>query len=368
MKTQQQELIYQIASTRIPGVGDIVGKKLIAYCGGPEAVFKEKKSNLARIQGISPKTLAGIFDPALLKRAEQEIRFMEKHRIQSLYFTNDDYPARLKQCIDSPLMLYYKGKAVLNRQKIISIVGTRKATNYGQSVIAELAGGLRQYNVLIVSGLAYGIDTLAHKSALQNQMDTVAVLAHGLDRIYPFLNRGLAEKIMHQGGLLTDFMSGTNPDRENFPKRNRIVAGMSDAVVVVESAKKGGALITADIANSYNRDVFAVPGKIKETYSEGCNFLIKTNRAALIQSPDDLIYLMGWKEQKKKPVIQRKIFVELAENERKLVELLKAQDEMGIDQLCIKSKMSATKVASALLNLEFEGLVKCLPGKVYKLI
>ncbi len=368
MKTQQEELIYQIASTLIPGVGDIVGKKLVAYCGSPEAVFKEKKSNLARIQGISPKTLAGIFDPALRKRAEEEVRFMEKHKIQSFYFSENDYPARLKQCIDSPLMLYYKGSTKLKRQKVISIVGTRKATNYGQSVISELVEGLREHNVLIVSGLAYGIDTLAHKSALQNQLDTVAVLAHGLDRIYPHLNRGLAEKIAWQGGLLTDFMSKTNPDRENFPKRNRIVAGLSDAVVVVESAKKGGALITADIANSYNRDVFAVPGRIKETYSEGCNFLIKTNRAALIQSADDLIYMMGWKEQKKPFAVQRKIFVELPESEKILIDLLKEQDEMGIDQLCIKSKMSATKVASALLNLEFEGLVKCLPGKIYKLI
>ncbi|MCF8229299.1 MAG: DNA-processing protein DprA [Bacteroidales bacterium] len=368
MKINNQQLLYQIASTLIPGVGDIVGKKLIDYCGSPEAIFKEKKAHLLKIRGITRKTLNGIFSPKLLHRAEEEIAFIEKYSIQTMFYTKEDYPTRLKQCIDSPLMLYYKGNADLNHQKIISVVGTRSATHYGREIIEDLIAKLKEYNILVISGLAYGIDTLAHKTSLQHGLQTVAVLAHGLDRIYPYLNKNLAEKIARQGGLLTDFMSKTNPDRENFPKRNRIVAGLSDAIVVVESAKKGGALITADIASSYNRDVFAIPGNVGVKYSEGCNFLIKTNRAALIQSADDIIYMMGWKEQKKKKTVQRKIFIELPENERKLLEMLKENDELGIDKICIKSGISATKVASALLNLEFEGLVQCLPGKVYKLV
>lgn len=367
MSELQKQLSYKIGITLLPGIGDIVGKKLISYCGSVESVFTESRKNLMKIPGIGISTVNSILGSEVLKRAEEEIRFMERFRIKPIYYLDRDYPARLKQCIDGPIMLYYRGNADLNQEKIISIVGTRSPTNYGKGFCQELVKELSGFKLLIISGLAYGIDTQAHKAALKNNLETIAVLGHGLDRIYPGANASLAKKIVNQGGLLTDFKSFTNPDHINFPKRNRIVAGMSDAVIVIESAKSGGALITADIANSYNRDVFALPGSVKDVFSEGCNFLIKTNRAALLQSAQDIIYLMGWEKADQNPRRQRRLFVELTEDEKRIVDLLSTNEQLGIDKLCIESQLSATNVVSALLNLEFEGLVKCLPGKVYRM-
>jgi DNA processing protein len=282
---------------------------------------------------------------------------------------DDDYPNRLKHCIDGPLMLYSLGNADLNKQKIVAVVGTRRATEYGKEMTNYLIKELADLDVMIVSGLAYGIDSYAHKAALQFNLPTVGVLAHGLDRIYPLANKQLAEKMQSNGGLVTDFVSNTNPDRENFPKRNRIIAGLADAIIVVEAARKGGALITADIANSYNRDVFAVPGKIGDAYSAGCNYYIRTNRAALIESAKDIVYIMGWEEKKEKnKSLQKKLFIEFTDDERVIVDMLEKNGDSGIDFLCINSEMSSSKVASALLNLEFNGLVKSLPGKRYQLI
>ena len=277
------KLIYQIGLTLIRGIGDVNGKKLVAYCGSPEAIFKESTSALLKIPGIGKSTVNSIKSQKVLDRAESEIEFINKFKIKPLFYTDPDYPARLLNCEDNPLMLYYKGNADVNSQRVIAIVGTRRATNYGKSRCEEIIDDLKNRNVLVVSGLAYGIDSCAHRSSLEFGMNTIGVLGHGLDRIYPAHNRKLAEKMINQGGLLTEFFSNTNPDRENFPKRNRIVAGMSDAVLVIESAEKGGALITADIANSYNRDVFAFPGNINSKYSEGCNRLIKSHKAALIE-------------------------------------------------------------------------------------
>lgn len=368
MSDSENALLYQIGVTLLPNVGDITGKKLIAYCGSAEAVFKEKKNNLLKIPGITKVFLSKLKADGVLLRAEQELEFIRKYKIQPIYYTDKNYPERLKHCIDSPIMIYYKGVADLNASKTISIVGTRRISAYGKQVVKDLVKGLFANNVLIVSGLAYGVDTWAHKCALDNKLETIAVLGHGLDRIYPSANKVLAEKMINQGGLLTDFITGTKPDRENFPKRNRIVAGMSDATIVVESAKKGGALITADIANSYNRDVFSIPGRVGDKYSEGCNFLIKTNRAALIENASDILYLMGWEETKQKPAQQKKLFITLTDEEKILVDLLQTDQELGIDKLCIASKLNATKVASALINLEFKGVVRCLPGKVYRLL
>ena len=364
-------LYYQIALTLIPNIGDITGKKLIAYCGGIETVFKESKKNLLKIPGIGSLLVQSIIEnrKTALERAEKEISFIEKNNISAFFYLDDEYPNRLKHCIDGPIMLYKKGNVDLNNKKIISIVGTRKATEYGKEITKKIIEDLSGFDVLIVSGLAYGIDTCAHKTAVSTGLPTVGVLAHGLDRIYPPINSGLAQKMLNHGGLLTDFISETNPDRENFPKRNRIIAGLSDAVIVIEAARKGGALITADIANSYNRDVFAVPGKIGDTYSEGCNFFIKTNRAALIQSAKDIIYIMGWEESKdKNKPIQKKLFIEMTDDERKIVDLLEKNGDSGIDFLCINSQMTTSKVATALLNLEFNGMVKSLPGKYYQLL
>jgi len=361
------ELLYQIALTLIPGIGDVNGKRLLSYCGGLEAVFKEKKEALLKIPGIGPVTIKSILNKSVFEFAEKEILFIEKFMIQTFFYLDEQYPHRLKNCEDSPILLYFKGNADLNDSKIISIVGTRNATSYGRKMCKEILEDFKSTNVLVVSGLAYGIDTLAHRNAVLNGLSTVGVLAHGLDRIYPAANRSLAEKMLNIGGLLTEFRSKTNPDRENFPRRNRIVSGLSDATIVIESALKGGALITAEIANSYNRDVFAVPGRTIDPYSEGCNFLIKTNRAALVQSAKDIKYLLGWDVDEKKSKIQKEIFIELSAEEQKIVDLLKKNETLGIDQISIKMDLPTSKVASTLLNLEFQGVVQCLPGKVFKL-
>jgi len=361
-------LRYQIALTLLPGVGDVLGKKLVAYCGGVEAVFREKRKNLEKIPGIGDKLVEAILSQNVFSRVDEEIDFIEKNNIQPLFYLHKNYPARLKNCVDSPIMLYFKGTCDLNGQKAISVVGTRNATNYGKEVCEKIIKGLSAYNVIIVSGLAYGIDTCAHRHALENNMKTVAVLGHGLDRVYPYLNRGLAEKMIDQGGLLSEFMSQTQPDRENFPRRNRIIAGMTDGTLVIEAAKSGGALITAEIANSYNRDVFSVPGRIGDTWSEGCNALIKSNKAHLVQSAEDIAYIIGWiNNNVAKPKIQRELFIELSPDEEKVIEILRSAETMGIDDVSFNTELPTSKVSSTLLNLEFQGLVKVLPGKVYKL-
>jgi len=311
------EKIYQIALTLVPKVGDVAAKKLIAYCGGAEPVFKESKKALLLIPGIGPAIANSIVSQDLLSAAEFELKFMEQNDIKPIYFMEDDYSFRLRQCGDAPIMLYTKGSINLNAKRIISIVGTRRATDYGKQMTDKIIEGLSDLNdIVVVSGLAYGIDIAAHKACLKYNVPTMGVLAHGLDRVYPQLHTQVAREMQDQGGLLSDFMSGTKPDRENFPKRNRIIAGLSDATLVVEARKKGGALITADIANSYSRDVFAVPGRVGDENSEGCNQLIRRNQAALIQSSNDICYLMGWdKESEKNPSLQVSLFVDLNKEE-----------------------------------------------------
>ncbi len=363
------DLIYKIALTLIPGVGSVNGKSLVAYCGGVRAVFLEKKRALLKIPGIGEQTVNAISNHNVFDRAEEEVRFISQKNITPLFYLEKDYPIRLKQCHDSPLMLYYKGTADLNVPKVVAMVGTRNATEYGRDMCRKIIEGLVEQNVLIISGLAYGIDTWSHKAALENKLETVGILGHGLDRVYPYANRSLAEKMLENGGLLSEYMSSTLPDRENFPMRNRIIAGMSDAVVVVEAAETGGALITAEIANSYNRDVFAIPGRIGDLHSEGCNKLIKINKAALLQSAKDIIYLMNWNDVKgNKKSMQRQLFINLSSDEELIVETLKEKGDLDIDTLLIETAMMPAKAASVLLNMEFEGIIRCLPGKVYRLL
>jgi DNA processing protein len=364
-------LKFQLALTFLPGIGDITAKKLVAYCGSAEAVFSEKQSLLTRIPGIG-ETIAEFIllsKVQALNRAEQEMAYLEKSDIRPLFFLDSDYPFRLKNCIDGPVMLYMRGRANLNAARVVSIVGTRSATDYGRELCDRFVAGLAAPDMLIVSGLAYGIDGQAHKAALNNNIPTVGVVAHGHDRLYPPLHKSLAEKMLGNGALLTDFPSGTIPEKENFPKRNRIIAGMADAVLIIEAAKKGGALITGEIANSYSRDVFAVPGRVGDVYSEGCNYFIKINKAALAVSADDIKYIMGWDDALKSGrSSQQLLFPELKPEEEKIVELLRQSDELSIDELCIDTGIMPGRMASLLLNLEFSGLIKCLPGKVYRLI
>jgi len=361
-------LQYQIALTLIPNVGNITGKKLVAYCGGLEALFKEKKKNLRKIPGVGEAIVRSFDTKQALIQAEKEILFIEKFGIKPMFYLENSFPERLKHCFDSPMMIYTKGQADLNQPRIISIVGTRKATKYGKLYCQKIVEELAADHVLVISGLAFGIDTIAHKSALEHGLYTVGVLAHGLDRIYPTVNSKLAKRMIKQGGVLTEFLTGTNPDKENFPKRNRIIAGLSDAVVVIEAGQKGGALITADIANSYNRDVFAVPGRVGDPFSEGCNWLIKTNQAALVQSAQDIRYIMGWDESPtKNPEIQKQLFIELNPDEEAVVNILREHGESSIDLISLRAGLSISKVTSMLLNLEFKGVVKNLPGKMYRL-
>lgn len=362
-------LRYRIALTLIPGVGDIIGKKLVSYCGGVEAVFKEKKANLLKIPSVGEAVVNAIVNHDLFDRVDKEMAFIEKFNIKPLFYLDAAYPTRLKQCTDNPMMLYYIGNTNLNTAKIVSVVGSRNITEYGKDMCRQLIKDMVSQEILVVSGLAYGVDTCAHKTANENNLPTVAVLAHGLDRVYPNLNKPLAEKMIKHGGLLTEFMSETNPDRENFPKRNRIIAGMADAVIVIEAAKKGGALITADIANSYNRDVFAVPGRLSDMFSEGCNYLIKTHKASLIQNLNDLLYIMDWSENKKpKKSAQHQLFIDLKAEEQIIYDLLRLKPNSSIDELSGKTRLHISKIAEALLSLELEGIIKAMPGKLYKLV
>lgn len=367
------DLLYQVALTLVPNIGDIHAKALINIYGNAESIFKAKKKELDAIEGIGAVRARSIKDFTDFSSSEEEIKFIEKYKITPLFITDENYPKRLLNCFDSPALLYYRGNADLNTSKIISIVGTRNNSEYGKKVCEKFVEDLQSENILVVSGLAFGIDTVAHKAALKNNLQTIAVLAHGLDRIYPQQNKSLAKQITEQGGLLTDFISNTNPDKQNFPKRNRIVAGICDAVIVIESGKKGGSLITAELGNGYNKDVFAIPGRATDSKSEGCNYLIKTNKAALINSADDFLEMMNWSVrlhsglQKGSAKKQRELFIELAPDEKIVVDILQQQDSIQIDELYFKSGLSSSAVATALLMLEMQNIVLSLPGKVYKL-
>jgi DNA processing protein len=367
IKTDQQ-LIYEIGVSLLPNIGSINGKKLVAYCGGAEAVFKQKKDHLEKIEGIGLKTTQSILNQNVLAEAEKELNFIRKNDIKTFFFTDKEYPYRLKQAEDSPLMIYYQGQDVLNYDRILAIVGTRNITERGKEMTDELVGKLIEAGVLVVSGLAYGVDTRAHKACVKNKIPTVGVVAHGLDRIYPDTNSRLAKEMQLGGGILSEFISGTKPDAFNFPRRNRVIAGLADATLVIESGKKGGSLITADIATSYNRDVYAIPGRPDDPYSRGCNFLIKTNRAGLVESAADLLYQLSWDVKKKPDQIQPKLFLDLNTEEQKIVDLLFDKKQAAIDIIMAETQLPSSKLASTLLNLEFEGVIKCLPGKVYQLI
>jgi DNA processing protein len=364
--TEEQVLLYRIALTLIPGIGDVQGKRLVAYCGGPEAVFKERKKNLLKVPGIGEYLAGSIARREIFLRAEKEIVFITQYGIPPLFYLDPPYPERLRHCEDGPMMLYLKGAADLSRMRVLSVVGTRKPTDYGKAMCQQIIQGLADQEVLIVSGLAYGVDTIAHRSALANGLPTVGVLAHGLDMIYPYINRPLAEKMVPDGGVLTEFLSGTKLNRDYFPRRNRIIAGIADATLVIESAEKGGALITADIANSYNRDVFALPGRVTDEKSSGCNALIRMNKAALVQSAADICFLMGWDRSGAQVHAQQRLFLEMDEAEKKIYEILQQKQEADIDEIYLASGMTPSKVASVLLKLEFEGLVRTLPGKRFR--
>ena len=364
----EEELLYQISITQIPGIGPRLAKQLIHHCGSAKAVFKEKFKALTMIDGISIHHASSIRSFRNFKLAEEEIQFIKKNKIETRFYKDDDFPFRLKFCTDAPILLFGKGNVEWNPKRALSIVGTRRMTHYGKNQCNKIIEELSPAKPNIISGMAYGVDICAHKAALKNNLPTVAVVANGLDRLYPSVHRNTLVKMLDRGGVITEFISGTNPDRENFPKRNRIIAGFSDATLVIESGAKGGSMITADIAASYSRDVFAVPGNNDSTFSEGCNYLIHTQKAGLIRNAKDIKKIMNWQDKKVSKLIQTSLFVDLNEDEKKLVTFLHQKGSIGIDDICIYMSFTMQKMSVMLLNLEFKGLVQSLPGKVYKVL
>ena len=361
-------LKHKIALGLIPHIGDINARKLVSYFGSVESIFKEPYQNLIKIPGIGSGLAKYICEKSYLVTAEKEAEYVIKHNIRTFFYLDNDYPFRLRQCDDSPVVFYFKGNCDLNSQKILSVVGTRNATSRGRELCEKIIGALSigHPDLIIVSGLAYGIDISAHKAALASNLPTIGVFGHGFKTTYPSIHRSIANSMLARGGLLTDFMSDTLPERNNFLKRNRIIAGMSDATLVVESGIKGGALITSDMANSYNRDVFAVPGRPEDQWSAGCNNLIKNNKAALVESAEDIEYFLSWKPEKLKPPVQRTLFSELTETEQKIYELIMKEGELPIDSICRTLEIPVSKLSSLLLQMEFKGMVKCYPGNLYR--
>ncbi|GAB6120946.1 DNA-processing protein DprA [Dysgonomonas termitidis] len=372
MSISADKRLYQIALTRILGVGDITARNLLQVVGDEEEIFRSGRKSLLSIQGLPSKLVGEILNPEVLNKAEKELEFVEKNGISTYFISDKDYPHRLKDCADAPVLFYFKGKADFNADKIISIVGTRNSTNYGNSFcdtfLEKISGVLP--GTLIISGLAYGIDIHAHRAALKYNLPTVGVLAHGLDMIYPAVHRQTAIEMLEKGGLLSDFPGKTEPDRYNFVRRNRIVAGLADALIVVESDEKGGSLITAEIAGSYCKDIFAVPGRMSDRYSRGCNKLIASHKADLFQSAEYFLQQMGWDDEsqkKKKMPRQQNLFVILTDEEQAVTDKLATIESLHIDQLARELNIPAYQLFTTLLELEMKGLIKNLPGNMYAL-
>lgn len=365
----ENDLHYTLALQHVPNVGDIIAKRLIAHCGSAEAVLKEKKQRLLKIDGIGEFVLRNLFDSHHLSEAEKEIAFIEQNDIKVSYFEDTDYPERLKHCIDGPILLFQTGNINVKQQRIISIVGTRKITTNGIAFCEKLIEALKPYNPVIVSGFAYGTDITAHKNAIKHNLQTIGCLAHGLNQIYPKVHKKYMVNVEKNGGFFSDFWSTDTFDRNNFLKRNRIIAGVSEATIVIESAEKGGSLVTADIAHSYNRDVFAVPGRTTDQFSAGCNNLIKYQKAHMMTTPLDVPYILNWElEENEKPVVQKQLFVELDATEKIIYNYLKDNEKQQLDTIALNCNMPIFKVSSTLLNMEIKGVVRPLPGKLFELV
>ncbi len=362
-------LVYKLALGMIPGVGDITARKLVSFTGSVEAVFKESYRSLTRIPGVGEALASAVARHEYLDAAKTEAEFVEKHGIKVFFYLDDDYPVRLRQCEDSPVTFYFRGNADLNSPMILSIVGTRNATQRGRELCQAIVSGLAVHfpQLLIVSGLAYGVDITAHKAALAGNLPTVAVLGHGLKTIYPSVHAGVARAMLDNGGHITDFPSATLPERNNFIRRNRIIAGISDATLIIESGVRGGALITADIAASYNRDVMAVPGRPGDEWSAGCNALIRCNRAALVENADDIEYLLGWKPAALATPVQGALFKGMTGNEKRIYEALGGDDGMTIDMLAGAAGIPVSKLSAILLQMELAGMITPYPGNVYRI-
>lgn len=364
-----KSLLHKVALSLIPNIGPVLARKLVAYLGSVEAVFTENKNHLLKVPGIGNGILARFNREAVLKMAERELEFLQKNQVNCLFYLDEGYPKRLKECDDSPVLLYYKGENCFDARRIISLVGTRRATHYGEHACRQLVSELAVLfpELVIVSGFAYGIDICAHKEALNAGLRTIAVFGHGIEQVYPSAHKKYLNQIIDHGTIVSEFPSQQKPDPGNFVSRNRIIAGLSDATIVVESGETGGSLLTADMALSYHRDVFAFPGRAGDILSQGCNNLIKKNMAALIESASDVIYYMKWDAEMKPQAVQKSLFITLTPEEEALVKALSGQDSLSLDQLARNLGKPVSLVSSMLLTLEFSGQIVSLPGKHFKL-
>ena len=363
------ESYYMIALLEIPSIGSTIAKNLIEKFGSAQQIFSLSFEKLKGLGNVGGHIIEAIEKEHIFNTAREQINYSETNGIEILNYFEPKYPQRLKHCSDAPLILYFKGTCDLNNMKIVGIVGTRNATTYGKQMCKSVIEELAEQNVLIVSGLAYGIDVNAHQEALNHNTPTIGILAHGLDTIYPKGHSSIAQRMTIKGGLIIEHKTKTRPNRENFPKRYRIVAGMCDAIIVVESAITGGSMITAKLGNDYNRDVFSIPGRLGDKYSEGCNHLIKTNQAHLLQASKDISYILGWNNVKKQPkVIQKQLFIELNTEEQNLIDAITKQTTATIDDIAYSLQLPISQVSTQLLMLEFKGLIKQLPGKIYELV
>jgi DNA processing protein len=372
----EQEIFYTMALTRLTNFNYQQALELYRSVGSAQLLYEHRNEIGDIIQEASSRLKETLknWDDAM-KRAEFEMKYIQEHHIKALTLNNENYPQRLRECPDAPIIIYYLGNSDLNQAKIVSIVGTRNITTYGQDLIRRFISDLRRYcpQVLIVSGLAYGVDIHAHRQALENGYETIGVLAHGLDQIYPYRHRETAAAMVSHGGLLTEFMTQTNADKPNFVRRNRIVAGMADATILVESAAKGGGLITTEIAQSYDRAVFAFPGNVGAEFSEGCNNLIRDNGAALITCAEDFVRAMGWQneaqlQQTLNKGIERNLFPELTPEEQQVVNLLQKTNDLQLNILSVKSALPIGQLTALLFQLEMKGIIKPLAGGMYHLL
>ncbi|WP_299670504.1 DNA-processing protein DprA [uncultured Polaribacter sp.] len=364
---KEEKLLAVLRLQKSKAIGDILAKKLIVNVGDVSQIFKEKAAYLSKINGIGNHALKHLFDEENIKLATQELKYMQEHKIAYSYFLEDDYPTNLQHCIDSPILLFKDGNIDLSNHRIISIVGTRNMSSYGRDFCNQLIQDLAAYNPIIVSGFAYGVDICAHKAALKNNLQTIAVLAHGLEETYPKVHKKYIHQVNENGGFLTEFWHNETPLRENFLKRNRIVAGISKATIIIESAEKGGSLVTADIANSYDRDVFAVPGRTTDLFSKGCNNLIKNNKAFLLNSAEDIVKMLNWDLEKTPKTIQKQLFIALNDNEQKIYDVLHVKGQQLLDVIALECNIPMYQLSSILLQMELKGIIKPLPGKMFEL-
>ncbi|MBL4905228.1 MAG: DNA-protecting protein DprA [Flavobacteriaceae bacterium] len=365
---EKEKLLAVLRLQKTKSVGNILAKKLIVATGDVAQIFREKKSSLQKINGIGTNALKQLFDKESQEIAEKELEYILQNNIATSYFLDEDYPKNLSHCIDGPILFFKEGNIDFINDRIISVVGTRNMTSYGRSFCEKLIAELTEYNPIIISGFAYGVDICAHKAAIKNHLQTIAVLGHGFDQIYPKTHKKYMRQVLENGGFITEFFHDENPLREHFLKRNRIVAGLSQATIIIESAEKGGALVTADIANSYNRDVFAVAGRTTDVYSKGCNHLIKSNQASLLTTANDIARMLNWDLPSISKPKQVTLFIELEEDEQKVVDYLFKSGKQTLDDIALACVIPVYKLAPMLVQLELKGVLKPLPGKMFELV